>query len=94
MEWLNVATLRFGDKKFPRGTTGVENLMMENSGGTNENVGGGGLCISSIKKLGSSQNHSVDEIVWLVILRGANSCQGIFGFNRGWSYVVKSRVKI
>ena len=54
MEWLNVATLRFGDKKFPRGTTGVENLMMENSGGTNENVGGGGLCISSIKKLGPS----------------------------------------
>ena len=40
MEWLNVATLRFGDKKFPRGTTGVENLMMENSGGTNEKVGG------------------------------------------------------
>ena len=53
MEWLNVATLRFGDKKFPRGTTGVENLMMENSGGTNEKVGGG-LCISSIKKLGPS----------------------------------------
>ena len=55
MEWLNVATLRFGDKKFPRGTTGVENLMMENSGGTNEKVGGGrGFCISSIKKLGPS----------------------------------------